>query len=252
MTVYNPPFFREDDRATLHAMICNARLAILASNGADGLPEISYLPFVFEEPAPGTDGDRTGGEGPGGQATGGERTVLVGHFARANPHWKSLSAPGSRATVIFKGADAYVSPSFYPTKPVHHRHVPTWNYEAVHAVCRVEIFDDAARLRDVVLRLTTRFEAGRDQPWTIDQAPPDYIAAMLRAIVGIRLMIEELTGKRKLSQNRDAVDRQGTRAALETSSDQSERDIARAMRDLEERKLERANLEQRKREQRTP
>jgi len=232
MTVYNPPVFREDDRATLHAMIRNARLAILVSNGADGLPEISYLPFVFEEAEPGE------------PAAGGAETALVGHFARANPHWKSLSAPGSRATVIFKGADAYVSPSFYPTKPVHHRHVPTWNYEAVHAVCGVEIFDDAARLRDVVLRLTTRFEAGRDQPWTIDQAPPDYLAAMLRAIVGIRLTIEELTGKRKLSQNREAVDRQGTRAALEMSSDQSERDVARAMRDLEERKLEHRKLEE--------
>lgn len=213
MTVYIPPSFREDDPATLHAMIRAARLAILVSNGADGLAEISYLPFVCEE-------------------DGSSHPALVGHFARANPHWKSLTTPGSRATVIFRGADAYVSPTFYPTKPVHHRHVPTWNYEAVHAVCRVEIFEDPARLREVVARLTERFEAGRDEPWTIEQAPPDYLTAMLRAIVGIRLTVETLEGKRKLSQNRDPVDRQGVREALAESTDPGEREIARRMADL--------------------
>ena len=210
MTVYIPPSFREDDRATLHAMIRGSRLAMLVSNGADGLAEISYLPFLFEDTDP-------------------EAPVLLGHFARANRHWKSLSAGGSRATVIFQGADAYVSPSFYPTKPVHHRHVPTWNYEVVHAVCRVEIFDDAVRLRDVVERLTRRFEAGRDEPWHIDQAPPDYITAMLRAIVGVKLTVERLEGKRKLSQNREEIDRRGVREALAASADPGERDIARAM-----------------------
>ena len=217
MTVYIPPSFREDDRDTLHAMIRSTRLAILVSNGADGLAEISYLPFVFEDADPGA-------------------PVLLGHFARANPHWKSLSASGSRATMIFQGADAYVSPTFYPTKPMHHRHVPTWNYEVVHAIGRVEIFDDAARLRDVVERLTSRFEAGRDEPWGVDQAPPDYLTAMLRAIVGMRLTVERLEGKRKLSQNREEIDRRGVREALAASADPGERDIARAMGELDQRR----------------
>lgn len=217
MTVYIPPAFREDDRATLHAMIRAARLTTLVSNGADGLAEISYLPFVFDDADPGA-------------------AVLLGHVARANPHWKSLSVTGSRATVIVHGADAYVSPAFYPTKPVHHRHVPTWNYEVVHAVGRVEIFDDAARLRDVVSRLTDRFEAGRDQPWTIDQAPPEYITAMLRGIVGVKLTVEQLQGKRKLSQNREAVDRRGVRDALAAGADPGERAIAEAIREADERR----------------
>lgn len=212
--MYIPPHFREDDRATMNAMIRDARLAILASNGADGLPEISYLPLLFDE-----------ADGAAGS--------LLGHLARANPHWKSLSRTG-KATVIFKGADAYVSPAWYPTKEVHHRHVPTWNYEAVHAMCRVEVFDDPARLRDVVTRLTDRFEAGRSEPWTIDQAPADYIAAMLRGIVGLKFSIEALAGKRKLSQNREAIDRQGVRDALAASADPGDQGVLRAMRALHE------------------
>jgi transcriptional regulator len=213
--MYNPPLFREDDRATLNAMIREARLAILASNGQDGLPEISYLPLLLDE-ADGANGS------------------LLGHLARANPHWKTL-AETSKATAIFNGADAYISPNWYPTKQVHHRHVPTWNYEAVHAVCRVEIFDDAARLRDVVTRLTTRHEAGRADPWTIDQAPADYIEIMLKAIVGVKLWIEELSGKRKLSQNREPVDRQGVRDALAASADPGDQGVLQSMRALHER-----------------
>jgi len=212
--MYIPPLFREADRAVLHAMIRDARLSIMICNGADGLPEISYLPMLFDE-------------------TDGANGSLLGHLARANPHWKSLAETG-KATVIFKGADAYVSPAWYPTKQVHHRHVPTWNYEAVHAICRVEVFDDAARLRDVVTRLTDRYEAGRAEPWTIDQAPADYIAAMLKAIVGVKLTIVDLQGKRKLSQNREPADRQGVRDALAVSAEPGDQELLRSMHELHE------------------
>jgi transcriptional regulator len=211
--MYIPPVFREDDRTTLHAMIREARLSMVVSNGADGVPEVSYLPLLFDE-----------ADGAGG--------ALLGHLARANPHWKSL-AGADRATAIFNGPDAYVSPAWYPTKQVHHRHVPTWNYEAVHAICRVEVFDDAARLRDVVARLTDRYEAGRAAPWTIDMAPPDYIEKMLKAIVGLKLTVEELRGKRKLSQNREPVDRQGVREALAASSDPGDRGVLQSMQELQ-------------------
>jgi transcriptional regulator len=212
--MYIPPLFREEDRTTLHALIRGTGLSMLVSNGRDGLPEISYLPLLLDE-ADGANGS------------------LLGHLARANPHWKSL-AETARATAIFNGADAYISPNWYPTKQVHHRHVPTWNYEVVHAVCRVEIFHDAARLRDVVVRLTDRHEAGRASPWTIDQAPPDYIEAMLKAIVGVKLRIAELRGKRKLSQNREPVDRQGVRDALAASADPGDQGVLRSMRELHE------------------
>jgi transcriptional regulator len=212
--MYIPPLFREDDRATLHAMIREARLSLLVSNGADGFPEVSYLPLLLDE-------------------TDGANGTLIGHLARANPHWKSLAEAG-KAKAIFRGPDAYVSPAWYPTKQVHHRHVPTWNYEAVHAIGRVEVFDDAARLRAVVARLTSRFEASRAEPWTIDMAPPDYIEMMLKAIVGVRLTIEDLRGKRKMSQNRESVDRQGVRDALAASTDPGEQGVLRSMQELEE------------------
>jgi transcriptional regulator len=217
--MYIPPLFRDEDRTTLHALIRGTGLSMLVSNGRDGLPEISYLPLLLDE-------------------NDGAHGSLLGHLARANPHWKSL-AETHRATAIFNGADAYISPNWYPTKQVHHRHVPTWNYEVVHAVCRVEVFDDATRLRDVVARLTDRHEAGRADPWTIDLAPPDYIEAMLKAIVGVKLWIEELRGKRKLSQNREPVDRQGVRDALAASSDPADQGVLRSMRELHERKQSR-------------
>lgn len=212
--MYNPLLFREEDRTTLLAMIREARLSILVSNGSDGLPEISYLPLLLDE-------------------TDGANGSLLGHLARANPHWKTL-AETRKATAIFKGADAYISPAWYPTKQVHHRHVPTWNYEVVHAICRVEIFEDPARLRDVVARLTHRHEAGRADPWTIDQAPADFIDAQLKAIVGVKLRIEELHGKRKLSQNRVPEDRQGVRRALAASPDPGDQGVLRSMRELHE------------------
>jgi transcriptional regulator len=214
--MYIPPLFREDDRTMLHALIRGAGLAMLVSNGRDGLPEVSYLPLLLDE-------------------TDGANGSLLGHLARANPHWKSLAETG-KATAIFNGADAYISPNWYPTKQAHHRHVPTWNYEVVHAVCRVEVFDDAARLRDVVARLTDRFEAGRPDPWTIDQAPADYLEAMLKAIVGVKLQVEALQGKRKLSQNREPVDRQGVRDALAASTAPGDQGVLRSMRELAERK----------------
>jgi transcriptional regulator len=195
-------------------MIRATGLVILASNGRDGLPEISYLPLLLDE-ADGANGS------------------LLGHLARANGHWKALAETG-KAMAIFKGADAYISPNWYPTKQVHHRHVPTWNYEVVHAVCRVEVFDDPARLRDVVARLTNRHEAGHVDPWTIDQAPADYIEGMLKAIVGVKLWIEELHGKRKMSQNRAPEDRQGVRDALAASADPGDQGVLRSMRALHE------------------
>ena len=94
---------------------------------------------------------------------------------------------GAEALLIFAGADAYVSPGFYPSKAEHGKVVPTWNYVAVHAYGRAEIFSDAERLLDIVSALTDRHEAGRAQPWTVADAPADYIDGMLKAIVGFAI-----------------------------------------------------------------
>lgn len=211
--MYTPPVFREQENAMLHSFIRQARLATLISNGRDGLPDVSYLPLILDT-----------GDGKSGS--------LLGHFARGNTHWKSLRAAPS-AIAMFMGADAYVSPTWYPTKQVHHKHVPTWNYETVHAVYNVEIFEDRDRLLNAVTRLTKKYEDHRADPWTVDQAPRDYLEAQLRGIVGIKLEITELRGKRKMSQNRDAEDRKNVREVLVASPEAADQAVAASMLQLQ-------------------
>jgi transcriptional regulator len=207
--LYQPAAFREDRPEILHALIQEARLAMLVSNGAEGLPEITHLPLLLD-------------------ASHGPQGTLYGHVARANPHWRRLAEAG-RAIAVFRGAEAYVSPNWYVSKAEHHRVVPTWNYEAVHAEGRIEIIVAPEELLTLVSRLTDRQEAGQARPWQVREAPNDFIYAQLRGIVGLALRIERLVGKRKLSQNRPAADREGATAGLAGSEDARDRAAAEAM-----------------------
>jgi transcriptional regulator len=210
--LYEPPAFREERPEILHGLIRAARLALLVSNGPDGVPDITHLPLVH---SPDDEG------------------VLLGHVARANPHWRRLTPGGTasgRAIAVFRGTEAYVSPNWYASKAEHHRVVPTWNYEAVHAEGPVEIIEDPARLLAIVTRLTEANEAAQPRPWAVSDAPAKFVAAQLKGIVGLALRIERLAGKRKLSQNRTPADREGTIAGLEASTDPRDRATATAMR----------------------
>ncbi|TBU77403.1 FMN-binding negative transcriptional regulator [Phytopseudomonas daroniae] len=206
--MYVPSAFRQNDLAALHREIADCRLATLISHGENGL-QASHLPLLLRPE-----------EGPYG--------TLYGHLARANPHWRVL-AEGGEALVIFNSADAYVSPSWYPAKAEHGKVVPTWNYIAVHAYGRAEVFDDAERLLSLLDELTARHETPRPQPWAPGDAPQDYIAGMLRAIVGFALPIERLEGKWKLGQNRSEADRQGVHDGLSASGDHRDRALAQRM-----------------------
>ena len=200
--MYIPAAFRQDDLASLHAQIAACGLALLSSAGAQGL-QASHLPLLLEP-----------GEGEFG--------TLYGHFARANPQWRDL-AGGAEALVVFGGADAYVRPGWYPSKAENGKVVPTWNYIAVHAWGRAEVFDEPERLLELVTRLSERHERGRAQPWAVGDAPREYIESMLRAVVGFALPIQRIEGKWKLSQNRSAADRAGVREGLAASVDGSAR-----------------------------
>ncbi len=134
---------------------------------------------------------------------------------------------------IFMGPDAYIIPSWYTSRQKHGKVVPTWNYVAVHAYGPVEFFDDPDRLLDVVTRLTNLHEASREKPWAVTDAPEDFIRAMLRGIIGLRLPITCLEGKRKMSQNRSAEDRAGVAAALATSENAADRAAAALIPDPE-------------------
>ena len=158
----------------------------------------------------------------------GPNGTLYGHLARANPQWQELEA-GAEALVIFAGADAYVSPSYYPSKADHGKVVPTWNYVAVHAYGNAEVFSDAHRLRNVVSALTDRHERDRTQPWKVDDAPAHYIDGMLKAIVGFALPIQRLEGKRKLNQNRSTADIAGVREGLIASANPHDQALAHLM-----------------------
>jgi transcriptional regulator len=142
----------------------------------------------------------------------GEHGALLGHLARSNDQWRH--EPLAEALVIVRGPDAYVSPSWYPSKAEHGRVVPTWNYVQAHVYGRLLVHDDPAWLEAHVRRLTARHEAGRPRPWGVDDAPASYVAGQLRAIVGVEVRITRIEAKAKLSQNRSAADVAGVVAGL--------------------------------------
>ncbi|ORL65763.1 FMN-binding negative transcriptional regulator [Pseudomonas putida] len=209
--MYNAKPHQEHDLERLHQQMLDTRLAVLVSHGEQGLLA-THLPVLL---APHE----------------GEYGTVYAHLARANPQWQAL-AQGGETLLVFAGADAYVSPSYYPSKAEHHKVVPTWNYLAVHAYGPVEVFHDAPRLLELVSRLSDRHEQGRAEPWKVSDAPRDYIDGMLRAIVGIRVPITRLQGARKLSQNRSAEDIQGVREGLAASADHLDNQLAAHMHSL--------------------
>ncbi|PBB82424.1 transcriptional regulator [Mesorhizobium sp. WSM3879] len=203
--MYIPPAFRDDDRESLMATIRAARLATLVTATAEG-PQATPLPLLLNESE-------------------GEHGTIYGHVAKANPQWRAPVLGDGLA--IFMGPDAYVTPAWCQTKQETGKVVPTWNYLAVHAYGPIEFFEDADRLLEIVTRLTNLHEGGRPSPWSVSDAPPDFIQAQLKGIVGLRMPITRLQGKRKMSQNRNAADRAGVATGLAASDRPSDRDVAR-------------------------
>lgn len=148
----------------------------------------TMLPFVHDP-----------GRGPHG--------ALLGHVARPNQQWRH--APIGEALVILRGPDAYITPQWYASKREHGRVVPTWNYVTAHVYGTLVVHDDVVWLEDLVRRLTAKHEAGRPEPWAVDDAPPAFVAGQLRAIVGVELLITRVEAKAKLSQNRPPADIDG-------------------------------------------
>ena len=192
--MYMPQHFAETRPEVIHRIIREHPLGTLVTQGADGL-DADHIPFEFE-PAEGTHG------------------VLLAHLARANPLWQRCPT-GSQVMVVFRGAQAYISPNWYPSKHEAHRQVPTWNYEVVHAHGKLTVHDDERFVRGIVARLTRRHEAAEPRPWKIGDSSPEFIDSMLRNIVGIEIAVTSLACKVKLSQNKEARDRQGAAEQLE-------------------------------------
>ena len=205
--MYLPSHFAEQRPDVLHKLIHDHPLGLLitlagadADAGASAGLQANPVPFFL-------DADPAGGPG-----------ILRAHVARANPLWREARAD-VEALVVFQGAQAYVSPNWYPAKAEHGKVVPTWNYVTVQARGALRAIDDAQWLRAFVARLTQHHEATLPKPWAVTDAPPEYIDSMLRAIVGIEIVLSSLVGKWKVSQNRSVADRTGVVRGLRGRED---------------------------------
>ena len=196
--MYVPAHFDESRAEVLHDFIQQHPFGMLVTHGADGL-DANHIPFELDP-------------GQGGKG------VLTAHVARANPMWRNV-VDGDEVLVVFRAADAYISPNWYPSKHEFHKQVPTWNYMVVHAYGRITIRDDERFVRGVVGRLTRTHEASQPKPWKMTDSPKEVIDAMLKAIVGIEIEITRLAGKSKLSQNKDARDIRGAAEMLKAQAD---------------------------------
>ena len=204
--MYCPSLFREDRLEVQHGFIRSHPLGLLISHASTGLVA-NLLPFVL----------KTGDS---------ERGVLQAHMARENPQWRELD--DQAVLVVFRGPDAYVSPSLYATKKETGKVVPTWNYAMVQARGKAKLRDQSDWLTPQLSALTTAREATRPQPWSVADAPSDYIEAQKRAIVGIEIEIAVLEGKWKVSQNQPEANRRSVVAGF--SVDDSTREMAELVR----------------------
>lgn len=193
--MYLPAHFKQTDPEALHALVRENPLGTLITMDAQGDPVADELPFLLES-----------GFGAHGR--------LLGHVARANPLWQAH--PQEREVlVVFRGPQAYISPNWYPGKAEHGKVVPTWNYSVVQVRGRLRVMAPSSdELLALLRQLTTTHEASQAQPWQMDDAPPDYLAAMLRAVVGLEISVSDWAGKFKLSQNQSVANREGVRAGL--------------------------------------
>lgn len=199
--MYRPRHFQPADEAAIWEAVEAFPLAALVSEGLHA----THMPMLRE-------GD-----------------TLIGHLARANPHW-SAAPDGSAALAIFSGPSVYVSPGFYESKAQHGRVAPTWDYVAVHVRGRVSWLHEPREKEHIIRRLTDRHEASEKAPWSIDDAPRDYVEAAMKGFVGLRLTIESVEAQFKVSQNLTEEDRSGVELGLEARGDARSAEMAALVR----------------------
>jgi transcriptional regulator len=190
--MYEPAHFKVEDRATLIAVIRAHPLAQLITSGPGGLMA-NAIPFIVSQR--------------------GDDLVLRAHLARPNPQWRALQ-DGAEALVVFQSVEGYVTPSWYETKRETGKVVPTWNYIVVQARGTVRVDDSAPWLRDQIDALTSQQEDSVGSQWKVGDAPEPFIAAQMRGIVGVEMIVTSLNGKFKLSQNRNEADKRGVAEGL--------------------------------------
>ncbi len=191
--MYLPKINEETRLDVLHDLIRAHPLGTWVSAEETEL-NVNHIPFVL-------DGSR------------GEFGTLLGHVARANPIWKA--SPSARASVIvFRGPQAYITPSWYPSKHQHGKAVPTWNYAVVTAQGYPQFIDDREWLYEHLAQLTDTHEASQALPWKIGDAPEEFTDKLVAAVVGVEIPVRRIEGKWKTNQNRPEPDKLGVVAGL--------------------------------------
>jgi transcriptional regulator len=203
--MYQPKHFEENNRDSVNGLIKAFPFATFITHDGKELV-VNHVPMLLDP-------------------TAGEFGTLRCHVARANPLWKTL-ASGVPAVAVFQGPYAYISPSWYVSKRETGKAVPTWNYVVVHAHGTPRVVDDADWLLAHVTEMSSLHEASQRQPWKVSDSPPDFIASMVKAIVGIEMPIARLEGKWKLSQNRIPADREAIIAELGSREDDASQAMA--------------------------
>ncbi len=214
--MYVPDHFRPTE-ADVRALLASLGAADLITPTADGLLA-TFLPLIYEP--------------PGASPEAGEHGRLMGHVARNNRQWKTPAT--GEALVVVRGPEAYISPAWYATKREHGRVVPTWNYVTAHVHGRFAVHEDRDWIERNVRALVERHESRRADPWSVDDAPPEYVEGQLRAIVGVEVVISRIEAKLKLSQNRSRADVEGAIAGLDAVADPGSLATAAAMRETED------------------
>ena len=198
--MYRPKQFNQPNVVLMTELMTQNPFATMLSNSPESGLTAEQLPFMVSQ-----EGD--------------DSIVLRAHVAKANPVWKALQNTPD-VLVVFKGVDSYISPNWYPSKKVNSKVVPTWNYSAVHAKGRAELIHDAQWILSLLNDLTDQQERDQDQPWAVSDAPQEFIDSLAKAVVGIRIVVDELTAKDKLSQNQSAENRHGVKAGLKASGNE--------------------------------
>lgn len=207
--MFQPPLFKEDRLSVIHDLIDAYSFGILIAH-EDGEISANHLPFVLHRDL-------------------GDKGTLRAHMAKGNPLWQHFG-PDTNVMVIFQGPHHYISPGWYASKAENGKVVPTWNYATVHARGVLKLIDDPDWLITQIGSLSDIHEAGRDVPWKIADAPDKYIRGQMKGIIGLEIEIADLTGKWKMSQNKNDADKAGVLAGLAADGDENALEVAKLIR----------------------
>lgn len=195
-----PKAFQQEDSAVLHELIAKYPLASLVTYSPKGI-EVNHIPFFLTNSTEELHGNSN------------EKLILQGHIAKANPLWQNVK-DNAEVLLVFHGPNCYISPNYYPTKKDQGKAVPTWNYVAAHVKGLMSYRHDAAFKLEMLNNLTFAHEQNQDKPWSIKDAPEQYIQRMLPVIVGLEIEVLSIAGKWKVSQNQPEINKQGVVAGL--------------------------------------